>query len=129
MGAFIGSTVTLLFLFSTSYTLVYLYYLDSNQELTITGLSDDPKDAKVAATSSSGFLGTIIPIADGILELVSWLSPVALIKVLFAGFMQTNTPFLYLLVNLLILRPLGWSMALITLNFIISKIPTVSGES
>lgn len=127
---FLGSTMTLVFMFSTMYTLAFFYYTDANQVFNAEGLSDEPNDPSTKASSSSGFFGTVISFTDGVLELISWLSPMALIKSLFVAIeFKTKAPFIYTLLNLFILRPVGWLMAIFTLNFVISKIPTVSGET
>ena len=106
---------------------MYIYSIDSLQSMKINELSD-PNDPNSIKVQSGGIFGFVINSIDGIAEITSWISPLILIKEMVWVFMR-DTPFLYTLLNLLILRPASWAVSLFTLNFIISKIPTVSGES
>lgn len=118
MTPFLGSFMTLIFIFSTIYTAAYYYGQGSGQTIGIVGLADDP----VNPSSSSGSF------VDWILEAASWISPFGLVKFLLIEAMAP-VPELYTAFNLLILRPVGWTVTLFEANYIISKIPTVSGET
>ena len=124
---FIGQITVLLFMFSTIYTFMYLYSVDSLQSPKANELSD-PNDPNGVKVQSGGIFGFVINAVDGIIEVTTWISPFFLVKELIWAIMK-DTPFLYTLMNLLILRPASWAVSIFTLNFIISKIPTVSGES
>lgn len=118
ISPFLGTFMTLAFVFSTIYTAAYYFSLGSSQQLGTQGLSDTPNDP-------ASLVGSL---ADWVLEGASWISPFGLVKLLLTEIMA-STPELYTAVNLLVLRPVGWVVALFTANYIISKIPTVSGET
>lgn len=111
--------VSMIFIFSTMYTLYYYYEMGTQQPLEFEGITEDVNDPL-----NSGFAS----ILDSVLEFVSWISPFALVKGLIIILFQSNTPELYTAINLLLLRPIGWIGALFTANYLISKIPTVSPE-
>lgn len=121
LSPFLGSFMTVIFIFSTIYSLAFYYYQGTGQTMTSTGLDDDAK----SLSSSGSWVASFI---DSVLELASWLSPFALLKALLIELMS-GTPEIYEVLNMLILRPVGWIMALFTGNYLISKIPTMSGET
>ena len=113
--------MTAIFIFSTIFTLAYYWNQGANTQLATPGLSDNGK----SITDSGSWL---IDFLDSVLEILSWISPFALVKLLLVEVMS-NTPELYTALNLLILRPVSWIFSVITANYVISKIPTVSGET
>lgn len=110
--------MTLIFIFSTLYTAMYYFNLGAAQQVGTPGLQDDP----VNPVSTAGSF------VDWILEAASWISPFGLVKLLLSEVMA-QTPELYTILNLLVLRPVGWIVTLFTANFILAKIPTMSGET
>ena len=110
ISPFLGVSLTLLFTFSTLYTLAFFYYQGASVEMNVAGLegTDD--------TGSFGF--------DTILGAISWLSPFGFIKLLLSSAMNT-TPELYQILDMLLLRPIGWFVFLVQGNYAISLIPTV----
>lgn len=117
VSPFLGAFMTLIFVFSTIYTVAYYYNQGSGDTLGTDGLADDP----VNPVSTAGSF------VDWILEAASWISPFAIVKLILTEVMA-STPELYTVLNLLVLRPVGWIVTLFTANFIIAKIPTESGE-
>ncbi len=109
--------MTLVFVFSTLYTVAYYFNQGFGQSLTTSGLSDSPTSPGTFATS----------LIDTLLEAASWISPFGLVKLILTEVMA-STPELYTILNLLVLRPVGWIVTLFTANFIVSKIPTISSE-
>jgi len=128
VSPFMGTFMTILFVFSTLYTLAFFYYDATNETISSDSLSDDANDPFDVSTESEGVFGFLIRVADGVLEFLSWISPFGLLKGLIVELM-TNTPELYQVINMLILRPVGWIVVVFEVNYILSKIPTVSGES
>lgn len=104
--------ISMIFIFSTMYGLYFYYIQGTSEQSKVDGLTE--------ATSES-FLGFI----NVILDIASWLSPFALVKF----FVLNTTPTaMYQFLDLFFLRPIGWVGAMITANYIISRIPTVSSE-
>lgn len=103
--------VSMVFIFSTMYGLYYYYQVGASEKLAVEGLEE-------SGASFGGFINII-------LDLVSWLSPFALVKYMVLIILPSE---LYLFVDLFFLRPIGWIGTFITTNYLISKIPTVSGE-
>lgn len=101
--------VSMMFVFSTMWGLYYYWSIGAGT------ITDNPLSSEA---SFSGFINII-------LNIVSWLSPFALVKAFLLGFLPSE---MYTFLDLFILRPIGWIGALYTANFIISKIPTISGE-
>lgn len=114
---FLGSVMTLLFLFSTIYTLAFYYYQGTTSGLNYGGIGVSGKNA-----SELGLIGVL----DGVLSFISWISPFALVRGLVSAI---SPPDLFQVLDLLILRPVSWIVSLITANYLISKIPTISGET
>ena len=117
LSPFLSSIITLLFVFSTIYTLAFFYYQGAGQVITFDGLSED-----AVSSDTVNFLGML----DGIINFISWISPFALVR----GILFYLAPAdLYQVLDMLLLRPISWIVSIITVNFIISKIPTISGET
>lgn len=116
ISPFIGTIMTLLFVFSTVFTLAYYYYQGTNQALPISGLSTESKKP-----SSLSLVGVM----NGVLSFIAWISPFALVRGLV---LAISPPDLFLVLDLLLLRPVSWIVTIITANYLISKIPTESGE-
>ena len=114
---FIQFFIVCIFIFSSMYTMYY-YFLqgETSAGTAPEGLNDDANN-----TEGLNFPG----IFDAILEFISWISPFALIKALLIVITPSE---IYEILNLLILRPVGWIAVLIESNYIVSKIPTISGE-
>jgi hypothetical protein len=128
---FIASTITLCFLFSTMYGLAALYFIGQGMQLgqsseIDTFLHDAPSSSNPHV--SSILFDFIVAITDFVLEIVSILSPIGQIKVfLVLTGINSGTPEIYTILNLFVLRPIGWAMFLLETNYILNKIPTVSG--
>jgi len=123
IGGFMASVITLAFMFSTMYALAFFYFQASGQ--TPYGQPLGTGDVVVGVDRP---LIDIFGIFDAILNFVSLLSPFVFVKMFIEALMITNTPLLYQVVDLLVLRPIGWICAGMTVNYIISKIPTESNE-
>jgi len=110
ISPFLGVSLTLLFIFSTLYTLAFYYNQGASVELTVAGLGE---------TDDSGSFTF-----DALLGAISWLSPFGFIKLLLSSIMST-TPELYQILDMLLLRPIGWFVFLVQGNYVISIIPTI----
>jgi hypothetical protein len=115
---FIAQFMTWIFVFSTIYTLAFYFYQGAAQTQDFNGISDDANDYKTVG---------IFGITDQILEFISWISPFALIKGLLFIVMR-GTPEIYEFLNLIMLRPMSWIVAVVTVNYIKTLLPTWSGE-
>lgn len=121
LSPYIGSTTVLLFIFSVIYTLAFYYYQGAGHTLGVQGLTSTVQGTNDLETG-------LFTVVDAVLSIVSWLSPFALIKAMLLAIMLPM-PEVYEVIDLLILRPMGWTVFLYQANYIISKIPTISGES
>lgn len=127
INPFMGSTMALLFTFSTLWALVFYYYQGANTPLQVEGIPQDANSIDEVNLDNSGVFGFVISVGSGVLEALSWLSPFALVKALLL-FIMSETPEFYQIINLLLLRPIGWIMLLFEVNYIIAKTPLSSGE-
>jgi hypothetical protein len=110
ISPFLGVSLTLLFIFSTLYTLAFYYYQGASQD--------------VALSSPSDSTGSLVSGFDAIFNTVSWLSPFGFIKALLLVVMS-GVPVFYQILDLLLLRPIGWFVFLVQANYIISLVPTI----
>lgn len=127
ISPFLGSFMTAIFIFSTIYTLAFYYNQGAGSSLGVDALEDSPNDPTSVSTESSGIFGFVIRGLDAVLEFLSWISPFALLKALLIVVMDP-VPLLYQILNLLVLRPVGWISTIFTVNYILSRIPTEHGE-
>lgn len=117
---FLGMFTTFIFMFSTMYTLLYFWFDATGATVGVTGLVQSSKDA---SSISSAFW-----LLEWILDLVSWISPFALVRGLVSWILEDLNSNLFTLLDLLFLRPMSWISSIILIDFAISKIPTESGE-
>jgi len=117
MGGFIATFMTFAFVFSTMFTLAFYYYQGANASYGVDGMSSGQDHTTL----------DILGILSGVLDFISWLSPFALIKA-FLSYTMQSTQDLYQLIDMLILRPVGWVVVMIEANYIISRIPTLGDE-
>ena len=122
LGGFMASLITFSFLFSTIYTLAFFYSQATGQL--------NPGQIAIGGGSPSveAPLVDVFGIFDSILNIISWLSPFAAIKFLMVALVENNAPILYQVIDLLILRPIGWIVTALEINYLVSKIPTISQE-
>lgn len=115
INPFMNFFVTTIFIFSTMYGLYYYYSIGAAEATTINGLD------KSADPQTVGFFGMI----PGILNFLSLINPFGLIIL----FLKAEIPAdLFQFLDLFILLPVGWIGTFFEVNWIISKIPTVSVE-
>lgn len=117
---FEGLFVTLIFMFSTMWGLIYYWNLGTSQTVKVTGLEVSEKSP--SDVSSAFFL------VNWILDAVSWISPFFLVKGFLFYEIQPISANLYLFLDLFFIRPISWISSLFTLNYAISKIPTESEQ-
>lgn len=117
---FIGMFITFIFMFSTMFTLLYFWFDATNTSIGVSGIQRSDKDT--SAISSAFWL------LDWILDLVSWISPFALVRGLVMWMTEDLPDRLFIFLDLIFLRPMSWIASMITINYAISKIPTESGE-
>ena len=117
-GSFIVFTMSMFFLFSTMYTIVYYY--DKESEIALdTPLGDvestenkSPTEGSIISSITSGFI-------DDLLGFLAVINPFGLVIWLIKLIAPED---IYTFINLILLRPLGWTGTMITSNFVISKI-------
>ena len=115
---YLSQFITWIFIFSTVYTLTFYYDQGAQIQSGYDELDNQPGD----------YMNTgIIGILDGLLDFISWISPFALVKGLLI-ILMADMPDLYQFIDLLFLRPISWVIAVLTVNYIKSWIPTLSGE-
>jgi hypothetical protein len=110
LSPFLGVSLTLLFIFSTLYTLAFYYYQGASQDVVLSTPADST--------------GTVVSGLDVLFNAISWLSPFGFIKALLVVIMSA-TPEFYRILDMLLLRPIGWFVFLVQANYIISLVPTV----
>jgi hypothetical protein len=110
ISPFLGVSLTLLFTFSTLYTLMYYYDQGSNAGFGLDGPTE----------SDGSFVGF-----DTLFNAISWLNPFGFIKLLLSS-MMSSTPELYQIIDMLLLRPIGWFVFLVQGNYLLSLVPTVA---
>jgi len=108
-------STSMVFMFSTIYTLGFYYYAATGDAYTFTGMSDTT-GTMVSEMPTNILLQYII---DFLLEILSWASPFAIVKGLLLLIVPTP---LYEPINLLLLRPIGWIGTWITTEWVINKI-------
>lgn len=124
ISPFMGMMIGLLFTFSTIYGLLFYYFQGDAQTVQLVGLNATANNASQAISDSGGFLsGFVTGALDSVLSLVSWVSPFALIRG--AIFAVTPTD-LFTVLDIFLLRPISWAVAIITGNWLIS---TIRGKS
>lgn len=117
---FEGLFVTLIFIFTTIWGLMYYWEVGESQAMNINGLELSDKDPSQ--------LNGVFFFVNWILDAVSWISPFALIKGLMLEIVYPVSPHLYQFIDLFFLRGISWVSSLFTLNWAISKIPTESSQ-
>lgn len=118
----LSTTIYLAFAFSTMYTIIYLYEVGSSTNLNPTAMNR-PTDANQAGRLSGAFA-----LVDWILGFISWFSPITLVKPFIALILAPLDPMVYTIADLMVLRPLSWIVTLITVDYAISRIPTISSS-
>lgn len=117
-GNFLIFTISMLFMFSTAYTIVF-YWNQANAVKIQNGLSqvdettnEAPTDESIISSITSGFV-------DNVLGFLAVINPFGLIILLLKSIMPTD---IFQFVDLLLLRPIGWAGTIITSNYVISRI-------
>jgi hypothetical protein len=110
LSPFLGVSLTLLFIFSTLYTLAFYYYQGAGQDVSLSTPSDST--------------GSLVSGFDALFNAVSWLSPFGFIKALLLVVMS-GTPEFYQILDMLLLRPIGWFVFLVQANYLLSLVPTI----
>jgi hypothetical protein len=110
ISPFLGVSLTLLFIFSTLYTLAFYYYQGASQDISLSTPADST--------------GSLVSGFDALFNAISWLSPFGFIKALLVSVMS-GTPEFYQILDMLLLRPIGWFVFLVQANYLISLVPTV----
>lgn len=114
---FLSIVVQIVFILNTIFNLFKYYSLAASQSFTVTeGLPE------TLNTSSSGLI-----LVSWILDIISTINPFGLLKIML-GYIMTDTPALYDILNDFILIPIGLIVTFYEVNYLISKIPTVSPE-
>lgn len=120
-SSFLKYFTSMVFIFSTVYTMAFYYFAATGD---IVGAEVAGETTGMVQTSGMNQTGTVTAfIAAGLIEwlgeLLSWLSPFALVK----GLMVTILPpLIYQPINMLFLRPIGWIGTWITTEWLVNKI-------
>lgn len=119
ISPFMNTIIGLLFTFSTIYGLMYYYYQGENQQFHLTALGSSPNDP-TSLNQDTGFWGSFVSGSiDALLSLISWVSPFALIR---GAILLISPTDLFQVLDIFLLRPMSWAVALITGNWIIAAI-------
>ncbi len=116
----IGMFMTFLFMFSTMYTLVYFWEEGSGGKTGVNSLEGSDKGPSA--------LSGVFSVVEWILDIVSWISPFALVRGMVVWLTLGFDPHFFKILDLLFLRPMSWVVSIVTVDFALSKIPTMSGE-
>lgn len=114
---FLSIVVQIVFILNTIFNLFKYYSLALSQSVTVTEGLPETLD-----TSSSGLI-----LVSWILDILSTINPFGLLKIML-GYIMTDTPVLYDILNDFILIPIGLIVTFYEVNYLVSKIPTVSPE-
>ena len=106
------------FVFSTAYTLVYYYNQESSISLDAP-LGDVEETANKAPTGESIISSITSGFINDLLGFLAVINPFGLVIWLFKLIVPQE---LYTFINLLLLRPIGWTGTMITSNYVLSKI-------
>lgn len=112
--------ISMVFIFSTVYTMAFYFYGAAGGEVGVSIPTGEIAEFDMDNLKASGF-GVLVGnrFIDWFAELLSWMSPFAIVK----GLMFAILPdMLYEPINLLFLRPIGWIGTWITTEWIINKI-------
>jgi len=112
--------ISMVFIFSTVYTMSFYYFAASGEISGVETVSDTTGTVSVSAINSTSMAVLLsLGFIEWLGEFLSWLSPFALIK----GMMVTLLPtVIYQPINMLFLRPIGWIGTWITTEWVINKI-------
>lgn len=117
-GNLIIFTMSMLFMFSVAYTMLFYYNQASGQDMNVSPLGETDVQNKTDTETSilsaitSGFV-------DSLLSFLSLVNPFGLFIILMKVVMPENA---FTFLDLLIFRPIGWTGSLIFSNYVISKI-------
>lgn len=113
--------ISMVFIFSTIYTMAFYYFAASGQIMGIEVAGETTGMVQTSGMNTTGAVAVLssVGFVEWLGEILSWLSPFALVKVLLVELMP---PVLYQPVNMLFLRPIGWIGTWITTEWIINKI-------
>ncbi len=117
---FMTMLITYLGFFSAGYTLLYFWTLGANSNLDVAGLP--------ASTKGVSDLGSAFLLVNWIIDMASWISPLFFVRAIVMWTTAPLDPNLFMLLDLLFLRPMSWIATLATVNFALSKIPTEAEE-
>jgi len=118
-GNFLIFTISMLFMFSTAYTIVF-YWNQANESTQIeNGLGALGETTNEATTDNSILSSITSGFVDSMLGFLSLINPFGLVILLLKAIMPGD---IYQFIDLLLLRPLGWAGTIITSNYVISKI-------
>ena len=108
-------STSMVFMFSTIYTLGFYWYAATGDAYTFTGMGETT-GSMVSEMPANALLQYII---DFLLEILSWASPFALVKAFLLALIPTP---LYEPLNMMLFRPIGWIGTWITTEWVINKI-------
>lgn len=119
ISPFMNMIIGLLFTFSTLYGLMFYYYQGESQQVTLTPLGNNP-NSPTSLNSSNSFIGSFVSgTIDTLLSFVAWISPFAIIRAMILLITPTD---LFNVLDIFLLRPMSWAVAIITGNWIIAAI-------
>lgn len=123
ISPFISMMITLLFMFSTAYGLMFYYYQAESKTITTSGMpitpNDDPNNPSSLNTNGGFFAVFVSGIIDTLLSLLAWISPFAAVRWLFFVISPTD---LFNVLDIFLLRPMSWTVTILTANWILAKV-------
>ena len=119
ISPFMAMMIGLLFVFSTSYGLMFYYYQGASKQVNFNNIGANPNDP-ASVSGGGGFLGSFITGSiDALLSFISWISPFAIVRGMILAISPTD---LFTVLDIFLLRPISWVVSIITANWIIAKI-------
>lgn len=119
ISPFISMMITLLFMFSTAYGLMFYYYQAESTSLQINAMPSNPNDP-ASLNDSGGFFAVFVSgLIDSLLSMLAWISPFALVRGIFFAISPTD---LFNVLDIFLLRPMSWTVSLLTANWMLAKV-------
>lgn len=119
ISPFISMMIGLLFTFSTIYGLMFYFYQGETQVVQLTQLSDNPNNP-TSLNQSTSFIGSFVSgTIDSLLSFLAWVSPFALVRAIILVISPSD---MFQALDIFLLRPMSWSVSILTGNWIIAAV-------
>lgn len=115
---FISSTVKIIFILNTMWGLFKYYNQAQSQSPAVT----------TGLPSSVDTSNTALALISWLVDIIASINPLGFLKLFWIYIMQNPTPILYDILNTFILVPIGLIVTFYEVNYVLSKLPTISPE-